>query len=73
VGRSGEIGFADLQVDHAAALRFEGAGSYQNIEGGFDSDAAHSFGKFHDGLRLSGPRISNHQAYQASAGAIEWL
>jgi RNA polymerase sigma-70 factor (ECF subfamily) len=61
VGRSGEIGFADLQVDHAAALGFERVGAYQDIEGGFDSDAAHSFCEFH----------SNYQAYQASPRAIE--
>ena len=54
-----EIGFADLQVDHAAALRFERPGSYQDIEGGFDSDAAHSFCEFHDGLRQTGPPTSN--------------
>ena len=56
VGRSGEIGFADFQVNHAAALRFQRPGSHQNIESRFDSDAAHSFCEFH----------SNHQAYQPS-------
>ena len=57
VRRSREIGFADLQVDHTAALRFQRAGAYQNIEGGFEYEAAHSFCEFH----------FSHQAYQASA------
>ncbi len=46
VARRGEIGFADLEVDYIAALRFNAARFEQNIEGRFDLDVLHSFGKF---------------------------
>ena len=47
VRRRGEIGLADFQVHHAAALRFERAGLHQHIEGRFDPDATHPFCQFH--------------------------
>ena len=46
---SGKIRFADFQVNHTAALRFECTCADQDFKGGFDSDASHSFGKFHGG------------------------
>ena len=52
-GGRGKIGLADFQMDDAASLRFERARAHQHFKGGFDADAAHSFGKFHD-VMLSG-------------------
>ena len=36
VGRRFEIRLADLQVNNALSLRFQGAGLHQYFEGGFD-------------------------------------
>ena len=43
VRRGVEVGFADLQVDHAAALRLERLGAHQHLERAFGSKAAHAF------------------------------
>ena len=50
MGRSREIGLADLQVDHAAALRFQRTGAHQDVESRFDADAGHSFCELHSRL-----------------------
>ena len=47
VRRGREIGLADFQVDHAAALRFQRTGAHQDVEGRFDADAGHSFCELH--------------------------
>jgi hypothetical protein len=44
---SGEIRLSDLQVDDPAALRFQRAGSHQDVESGFRPDPVHSLGEFH--------------------------
>jgi hypothetical protein len=35
-------------MDDAAPLLFKGAGLNQDLEGGFDSDAGHSFSELHN-------------------------
>src|ERR1019366_10208294 len=47
--RSWEIGLADLQGNHAATLRFQRTGAYQDVESRFDADTGHSFCKLHGG------------------------
>ena len=55
VGRRREIGLADFQVNHAAALRFQRTGAHQDVESRFDADAGHSFCELH-----SLPTFLNH-------------
>ena len=45
--RSGEIGLADFQVNHAATLRFQRTGAHQDVESRFNADAGHSFCELH--------------------------
>ncbi len=47
MGRGGEIGLADFQVNHAATLRFQRSGAHQDVESRFDADAGHSFCQLH--------------------------
>jgi hypothetical protein len=45
--RRREVGFADFEVDHVLALRFQGAGANQDFEGKFDAYAGHSLSELH--------------------------
>ena len=39
-----EVGFADLEVNHALPLGFERAGLHKHFKGGFNQDAVHPRG-----------------------------
>src|ERR1017187_10278465 len=47
VRRSGEIGFADFQVDDALAPSLQRASPFQHVESRFASEAAHALREFH--------------------------
>jgi hypothetical protein len=42
-----KIGFADLEMNNAPALRFESPRAAQHLEGGLGSNARHPAGEFH--------------------------
>src|SRR5438105_2411153 len=62
VWRRGEIGLADLQVDHAAPLRFQSARLHQYVKSRLDPEPADSFSQFHNLRKKGTPSRSSTSA-----------
>src|SRR5438045_1807941 len=57
--RSGEIRLADLEVEHAAALRFKRAGTGEDVEGRLGSEVGHAGGEVAHRLQVYSARLTS--------------
>src|SRR5262249_28248811 len=54
VGGRGEIGLADLEMDHAVSRRLERPRTHQYLKSGFDKNPVHPFGQLHSHFLKNG-------------------